>query len=445
MESSPNKATTTPPRRLILCLDGTWNSADGASITSIVRLRDIIEPGRVALPNGGEIEQRIYYDEGVGTTGTLRRWFDGATGRGLSQNVRQAYRYLAANYRPGDQILIFGFSRGAFTARSVAGYIGASGLLKPENCDAQSEQRAWDYYRTPPKDRYPREGQALDALSQPKVRISALGVFDTVGSLGIPSGLFRSWSQARFQFHDTTLGSNIDIALHALAADEKRYSFGPALWQLPQHRNYRHVEQVWFPGVHSDVGGGYSDDGIGRLALDWMLKRIHDLGVPLGVDVQLRPGADWVRRSTRADGAATPRESRTALFFWDRVRPSIRVIAQRRPRIARRERVCSLPQHARPIGEYVHVALLEQTFAAAKAAGRANVRQPLDVMAGGHPAPLGLVTWSGRPLLWGRNPDPGDRKELYTTVPADLHSRLDAFLAARWKDGLEEPDPLVPF
>lgn len=447
----PSKPAASPEqsrlrRRLILCLDGTWNTADGEEITSIVRLRDIIAPGRVERAGEEPIEQHIYYDEGVGTGGCLQKVVDGVTGRGLSRNVRQAYRYLAGNYREGDQIVIFGFSRGAFTARSLAGYIGASGLLRPEHCTEENERRAWDHYRTPPKERFPAESRGLAALCFPPVRIAVLGVFDTVGSLGIP-GVLRSLSTRRFRFHDATLGQNVEIALHALAADEKRHSFGPALWQLPQHKAYGVVEQVWFPGVHSDIGGGYAEDGIGRVVLDWMLKRIHALGEAKHIDVAIRPEAKHLRESTPADQRAPIHESRTLIFWRDRFQPSVRVIAQQRPLRNKWERMNSLPRHARPIGEYLHITLLMRLFDAEGRPTLPNAYAPLDRIAAGPGAPIGFVDLDGRSYQWGRNPDTatGDRITFYGLLPAELHGPFDTFLAQRWKLGLVEPDPQTPF
>ncbi|WP_428030462.1 DUF2235 domain-containing protein [Ancylobacter sp.] len=433
-------------RRLVLCLDGTWNSADGEQITNIVRLRDIVQPGEVPFDGGGVIEQHIYYDEGVGTGGLLQKLVDGATGRGLSRNVRQAYRYLSANYQDGDQIVIFGFSRGAFTARSLAGYIGASGLLRPEHCDQTNERRAWDHYRTPPKERFPQEQRLLAGLCFPPVRIAVLGVFDTVGALGIP-GVFRGMSARRFRFHDATLGQNVEIALHALAADEKRHSFGPALWQLPQHKAYGVVEQVWFPGVHSDIGGGCAEDGIGRLVLDWMLKRIQTLGEEKQIKVVLRRDAEHIRTSTACDQRAPIHESRTPLFFRDKLQPSLRVIAQQRPATTRWERMNSLPRHARPIGEYLHITVLMRLFDKAGRPIAANAYAPLEALTRGDSAPIGFVDLSGQPFAWGRNTDTsrGDRVSFYGHLPAQMHPALDAFLAKRWASGMVEPDPQSPF
>ena len=128
-------------KRLILLLDGTWNSDDAANPTNIMRLRKLVEAGTrgESLPEGRQndgIEQRIYYDNGVGTAGGIDRFLGGVLGVGLSENVRQAYRFLSAFYQSGDEIYVFGFSRGAFTARSLAGFVAAAGLLRKEHCDA---------------------------------------------------------------------------------------------------------------------------------------------------------------------------------------------------------------------------------------------------------------------------------------------------------------------
>ncbi len=205
----------------------------------------------------------------------------GAFGLGLSENVRQGYRFLSQFYEPGDEIYIFGFSRGAFTARSLVEFVAASGLLKKRHCDEANLAFAWNYYRTPPKKRFPAVKGKLEKLCSRGVRIKLLGVFDTVGALGIPV-VVSGWLSARQnQFHDTKLGSTLDYAFHALAIDEHRGPLVPTLWAKPDHANNLRVEQVWFPGVHSDVGGGFpsaadgDEDPISQLALYWMLSRLN--------------------------------------------------------------------------------------------------------------------------------------------------------------------------
>ena len=134
-------------KHLIICLDGTWSDADApAPQTNIAILADIIDP----RPAGGP-EQRVYYDAGVGTGGVIDRIAGGLFGKGLSANVLAAYRFLSHFYRPGDNIYVFGFSRGAFTARSLCGFLSASGLLTQDMCNEANQEFAWGYYRTPPK------------------------------------------------------------------------------------------------------------------------------------------------------------------------------------------------------------------------------------------------------------------------------------------------------
>src|SRR6266540_5618021 len=362
-ESMPEKRNEAPPardesdefhasrgklKRLILCLDGTWNSDDGKEVTNIVRIRDLIDP-KFFSPDRKEIwAQRVYYDSGVGTGLTKRdKFIGGGTGAGLEENVRQAYRFLSDHYEPGVEIYIFGFSRGALTARSLAGFIGAGGLLTPERCTRENEDRAWTFYRTPPGGRVPFERRELNKLSFPDVRIKCLGVFDTVGSRGMPTELFRTMNRRKYGFHDVTLGSNVDHALHALAIDEKRGPFGASVWQYPNHKDNLSVEQVWFPGVHKNIGGGYPDRGISDLCLEWMLSRIE------AKNLGLRLLPEW-RLSLAPDPLGMIYESRTVAYTWSRISPKIRVINQSPVRYAGRHRLSCLAPHAVPIGEMLH-------------------------------------------------------------------------------------------
>src|SRR5688572_29840628 len=186
-------------KHLVICLDGTWSDANApAPQTNIAVLAGIIEP-RPADP-----QQRVYYDAGVGTGGSLiDRIAGGLFGRGLSSNVLAAYRFLSQFYAPGDNIYVFGFSRGAFTARSLCGFLSASGLLTQDMCNAANQEFAWAYYRTPPKARFPADRARLARLTyNPEPRIRFLGAFDTVGALGIPKGFMSRLSQRAIQFHD---------------------------------------------------------------------------------------------------------------------------------------------------------------------------------------------------------------------------------------------------
>jgi hypothetical protein len=407
-------------KRLVLCLDGTWNADDGEQITNIVRIRDLINP-KLKTAAGVE-EQRVYYHNGVGTgLSTRDKVIGGAIGAGLGHNVRSAYRFLSQQYQEGIEIYIFGFSRGAFTARSVAGYIGASGLLKPEHCSQENETRAWNFYRTPPDDRLPQDHEALAKLSYPSVRIRLLGVFDTVGALGVPLEWFGNWNRKRFEFHNVTLGTNVDYALHALAIDERRGPFQASLWQYPNHKNFEDVEQVWFSGVHSNIGGGYETTGLSDMALQWMLSRIETK------KIGLQMVTDW-KSKIAPDPLDTLYESRSAAYAWSRFSPMIRTINQRRLRLAGPARICGLPRHAIPLGEMVHWSALlrwrkseesDTSFAPYRPINLESALNDTFKTAQQNPQPIPIVGASGEPLDWIGNKD--HLKELMTYLPRQYH------------------------
>jgi len=261
-------------KRLVVCCDGTWNSADlNDNFTNVVRMARAIKP--YDDRSGEQIPQIVYYHSGVGTGDILDHTVGGAVGLGLSRNVRDAYAFLAHNYCEGDECFLFGFSRGAYTVRSVGGLIGHAGLLRKRDMDDFA--LLWEDYRLMKK---PGHVSVLDQFPERRtpVRIKGIGVWDTVGALGIPGHLddvFRDF----FEFHDTNLGAHVDNAFHALALDEQRVSFQPTLWQQTpagQQQNQL-LRQVWFAGVHSNVGGGYDEHGLSDLALAWMAGQVADL------------------------------------------------------------------------------------------------------------------------------------------------------------------------
>lgn len=264
-------------RRLVVCCDGTWNSADaGGAATNVLRLARIVRP--VAADGTSQI---VYYDNGVGTGGLMDKLGGGAMGVGLSRNVRQAYAFLVNNYREGDEIFLFGFSRGAYTARAVGGLIGRIGLLRKRQMGAFAE--AWDWNRRPLADRE-RDRAGFEARFDGRrtdVPLRCIAVWDTVGALGIPAGrLFGDWQPCAgaFRFHDAELGVRVEHAFHALALDERRRPFLPTVWTRPKAPQVAQVlRQVWFRGVHSDVGGGYEDHGAADLAMLWMAEQVRPL------------------------------------------------------------------------------------------------------------------------------------------------------------------------
>jgi hypothetical protein len=363
---------------LVICLDGTWNNADSAeNQTNIGLLASMIDPKPVL-----GVPAHIYYDAGVGTSGSrTHRLAGGLLGTGLSTNILEAYRFLSLNYRPGDDIYIFGYSRGAYTARSLCGFLAASGLLRADMCDQRNQEFAWTYYRTRHKKRFPANKEHLRRITHADVRVRFLGVFDTVGSLGIPRTWLNWIGRRCFQFHDTDICSIVDHACHALAIDEHRMEFEAAVWRQPQHRGYLTVEQVWFPGVHANIGGGYQCRGLSDLTLDWMIRRLRRHCPEVVVSTAgLKPNHHGVLY-----------EPRTWLYWRSVWRPLVRLINRCALKTSRGVRLASVPPHSKPIGEMLHWSALARFMETRKApAGKryapANLRAALEsVRAGATP------------------------------------------------------------
>lgn len=272
------------PKRIILCCDGTWNEPQ-QNPTNIVKIARAIQP----MAEDGR-HQVVFYDQGVGTLGAVDRFLGGAFGIGLARNVLRAYRFLAHNYQPGDDIYCFGFSRGAYTARAVVGMVHALGLVNKQQLAELGD--AYAYYRTPP------ELRSEKWLSNPyqfnyRPEIRMLGVFDTVGALGVPVLALNHLGQKRIGFFDTHLSPLVKHGYHALALDEKREPFAPDLW-TGEIQPDQQVEQCWFAGVHSDIGGGYPRTGLSDICLEWMLEKARALGLSFDeayLEQELRPAA----------------------------------------------------------------------------------------------------------------------------------------------------------
>ena len=267
-------------KRLVVCCDGTWNTPEMESPTNVVRLARAVRPR-----DAQRRLQVLYYDEGVGTHGPIDKIVGGALGEGLDANVRQAYRFIAMNYEQGDEIYLFGFSRGAYTVRSLAGMIGFAGMLGRDRL--ASVAAAYELYR----DEKDPTGEAATAFRREHdaavPTVTVLGCWDTVGAMGIPDklpgiGLDAAFNK-RYRWVDATLGSHVAHALHALAIDERRKEFAPTL--MHSATPAQTLEQVWFPGDHGSVGGGdRHKEPLARGALVWMVDRIRALGLGLAVD-----------------------------------------------------------------------------------------------------------------------------------------------------------------
>ena len=269
--------------RLVVCFDGTWNrqddNPDPASRveTNVCRFYETIPNG--TLPDG--TLQKKWYDPGVGTD-----WYDrvtgGAFGLGIDENIRQGYRWLAENYPEGPngaaEIYVVGFSRGAYTARSMVGLIRNCGLLRPEN--AHRVEDAYKIYRQRDGGADTDQATAFRERYAREVKIKFLGVWDTVGALGIPLSALQWLNAKQYAFHDTELSSIVENAAHAVAIDEHRVDYQVALWS-PIKKDGQNVEQRWFIGAHADVGGGYEARLLSDVTLRWMLGKAQEAGLAL--------------------------------------------------------------------------------------------------------------------------------------------------------------------
>ena len=274
-------------KRLVVCCDGTWNTPDQKD-RGVLRPTNVVKLARWVLPQAGDgTVQKTYYDRGVGTGDFVDRLFGGAFGIGLSHNAREAYGFLSRNHEPGDEVYLFGFSRGAYTVRRTVGMLRKCGLAR--NADDATVKEAYAVYA---KRESRAEGGADSKAAlafrakhaAERIPVRLLGVWDTVGSHGIAGVLGQlGSSMSRARFHDRILSSDVEHACHAVAIDECRRLFQPTLFRQSRTGAERGhlLEQSWFAGVHSNVGGGYEHAGLSDIALHWMAARAEARGLAL--------------------------------------------------------------------------------------------------------------------------------------------------------------------
>ena len=284
-------------KNIVVCCDGTGNEY-GPHNTNVVKLYEAV----VRDP-----EQMAFYDPGVGTFSIFGRALGRRLGillgqmfgAGLQQNVEDAYRYLMDRYEPGDRLFLFGFSRGAYTVRALAGMLHRVGLLQKGSVNLiPYASRIYN-----DRARHPLAADFKRAYCH-ECRSHLIGVWDTVGSMG--------WFWGR-KFFDAALNPDVRHGYHAVSIDERRRKFPVSLWR--EERGDQTIEQVWFPGVHSDVGGSYAESGVSDVALEWMLAKAEARG--------LRLRADW-RERIEPDPLGAIHNSRKG--FWRLWRPAQRVI-----------------------------------------------------------------------------------------------------------------------
>jgi uncharacterized protein (DUF2235 family) len=315
--------------RIAVFCDGTWNSPHIPERTSVFKIYEAVE-------SDFDKGQLTAYFAGIGTDSPfdgpvksfLNTWGGGAFGWGLDSKVKLAYQFLAQAYREGDEIYLFGFSRGAFTARSVAGMIRKCGIVKDTSPDGIN--RAFELYQTKGDAGHPdakdvwaqrREMSPEFATSQEDldmraddsklVNIAYVGVFDTVGARGIPVSIFgvfaTLWNQ-KYKFHDMKLSSLVRSARHALAVDERRVFYVPARWDNLDTRNagevgpFRPYQQTWFVGTHSIVGGSGATQELAVIPMEWLLRGADKLALKQGADMpHVAPDAEVATEEVKAE------------------------------------------------------------------------------------------------------------------------------------------------
>jgi uncharacterized protein (DUF2235 family) len=309
-------------KNIVICFDGTWNTADAQFPTNVVKTAKLLLPA-----DASGAAQVVFYDEGVGTTRvafaqSFNNFLAGAFGIGLLDNIERAYRFLSFNYTPGDRIFIFGFSRGAFSARSFGGLLRTCGILHKENIGRVREAIALYQSRDREKgadaapcvqfrNDYCFASYGTDSLlarafapAAPKpLAIHYVGLWDTVGALGVPGFQFF---HRKYKFHDLELSSMVEGARHALAIDERRLTFKATPWSnlaklnegsgragaSPGEAPY---QQLWFPGDHASVGGGGDVNGLWQAALVWVVEGAQRAGLSVNQEAldAYRRDIDW--------------------------------------------------------------------------------------------------------------------------------------------------------
>lgn len=278
-------------KRIVICADGTWNIQDQkvpgqltrrpTNVTKVARAVVTRIPG---VGGAEAVDQVVFYHAGIGTGRGLDKVTGGAFGDGIENNIRELYRSIIYNYEAGDALYFFGFSRGAFTVRSLIGFLNAVGLV--HKGDDYWVPELYECYQSGKRPGSPEWQATLTHLEHPVLPcppIKFVGVWDTVGALGAPGLLGQLFNRKKYKYHDVSLNDHIENAYQALAIDERRRPFAPSVWERPPGWTGK-LEQAWFAGVHSDVGGGQPRDGLANEALHWIVEKAEGCGLVFDSD-----------------------------------------------------------------------------------------------------------------------------------------------------------------
>jgi uncharacterized protein (DUF2235 family) len=307
-------------KNIVIFSDGTGQVGGEGNSTNIHKLFNMIEDRTQ--------QQVAFYDPGLGTD--RRKVAGNVGGGGISRNIKQCYRFIFDEYQAGDHIFLFGFSRGAATVRSLSSFIHYFGILpksRPELID-----KAYKIYKKSNDEK--REIEAAEFVRKHHTiwtSIKFIGCFDTVAALGLPfktaSALLNGIPGFRHKFHNFRLSQSVENAYHALALDDERKTFHPVLWSST-FESYQTVQQVWFGGMHTDVGGGYEEQNLSDIPLVWMTDKAVKCGLLLYPrhKVLIAEDAEGVMHNSR--GTMTTKLFRRKIRSWDEVQHGKAVIHQ---------------------------------------------------------------------------------------------------------------------
>ncbi len=269
------KRAARPKRMHVFIIDGTLSTLEEGKETNAGLLYKVLKE------SGPKISQTVGYDAGVQAQG-FRKWWHVALGTGINRSIVEGYGTLCSRYEPGDKIMLFGYSRGAYAVRSLAGFIDRVGLLHRRHATERRIQRAFRYYEA--QEPSEQATQFTRKFCHRDVEIEMLGIWDCVKALGLPYPILSYLAPMATEFHSAALGPHIRNGFHALAIDENRVAYAPRAWSRDADWQ-GHLEQVWFPGTHSDIGGQVCGRpharGLSNIPLRWMLEKAQGLGLEL--------------------------------------------------------------------------------------------------------------------------------------------------------------------
>lgn len=306
-------------KNIVVLSDGTGQEGGSGNPTNVYQMFRMLEnrTGR----------QVVFYDQGVGTG--WRKISGNVGGMGISRNIRESYRFIFDRFESGDQIYLIGFSRGAATMRSLSGFIHYFGILPKSR--PELIKQAYKIYKK--SDKVERRSKAAEFVSRHHTmwtKIRFIGCYDTVAALGLPfkpaSALLDGIPGFRHQFHDFTLSESVENAYQAVAIDDERKTFHPILWDSEVDGSYQTVRQVWFAGMHTDVGGGYPERGLSDIALTWLTRQAVEHGLLMYPDhaVSITEDAEGLMHDSR--GRTTTKLFRREVRSWDPSRPDTPVV-----------------------------------------------------------------------------------------------------------------------